>query len=180
MCYILSDHKSLILIWIIQMEHTLEGLDNVWEGAGTQAIKGRFFNTNQQFMMQKMLSWHQYKLKSHTDLLSGICFYWLFFLEFPHNTLCLLPYNWWQNQSRHFALKGLSEVLLTSKGENKTFPPPSPPCNVVLLFKLRTENNKHPNFELCSGEGCAFFFSLKLPYLNTMSQQFYHRLRLWV
>ena len=43
--------------------------------------------------------------------------------------------------------KGVSDVLLTSKGENKAFPPPSPPCNVVPLFELPIENNKHPNFE---------------------------------
>ena len=28
----------------------------------------------------------------------------------------------------------LSDVLLTSKGENKAFPPPSPPCHVVQMF----------------------------------------------
>ena len=38
-------------------------------------------------------------------------------------------------------------VLLTSKGGKITFPPPSPPCNVVPLFELPIENNKHPNFE---------------------------------
>ena len=43
--------------------------------------------------------------------------------------------------------KGASSFLLTYKGENKAFPPPSPPCNVVLQFELPTENNKHPNFE---------------------------------
>ena len=46
-------------------------------------------------------------------------------------------------QLRHFALKGLSDTLLTSRGENKAFPPPSPSCNVVLS----KENNKHPNLE---------------------------------
>ena len=49
-----------------------------------------------------------------------------------------------QNFLRHFALRGPSDVLQTSKGENKVFPPPSPPCNVVLLFKLPVENNKIP------------------------------------
>ena len=47
---------------------------------------------------------------------------------------------------------GLSEVLLISKGKNVAFPSPSPPYNVVLLFKLPVENNKHPNFE-CREEG---------------------------
>ena len=35
----------------------------------------------------------------------------------------------------------------TSKGENKAFPSPSPPCNVVPLIELVIKNNKHPNFE---------------------------------
>ena len=44
--------------------------------------------------------------------------------------------------------QGFFNVLLTSKGVNIAFPPPSPPCNyVVPKFKLPTENNKHPNFE---------------------------------
>ena len=47
--------------------------------------------------------------------------------------------------------KGVSDVLLTSKGENKAFPPPSPSCNVVPLFELPIENNKHPNFEWTEG-----------------------------
>ena len=47
--------------------------------------------------------------------------------------------------------KGVPDVLLTSKGQNKGFPPPSPPCNVVLLFELPIENNKHPNFEWMGG-----------------------------
>ena len=47
--------------------------------------------------------------------------------------------------------KGVSDVSLTSKGENKAFPPPSPPCNVVLLFELPIENNKHPNYEWTGG-----------------------------
>ena len=55
-----------------------EGLDNVWEGAGTQAIKGRLFNTNQQFMMQKILSWHQCILKKS---------YWLAIRDFFPLTL---------------------------------------------------------------------------------------------
>ena len=42
---------------------------------------------------------------------------------------------------------------LLSKGENKAFSPPSPPCNVVLLFKLPIENHKHPNFEWRGGGG---------------------------
>ena len=52
-----------------------------------------------------------------------------------------------QNELRHFALNGLFDVFRTSKGEKITFPPPSPPCNVVPLFELPLENKKHPNFE---------------------------------
>ena len=54
---------------------------------------------------------------------------------------------------RHFALKVLSDALLTSRRGNKAFPPPSPPCNVVPLFELLIENNKHPNFEWRGGGG---------------------------
>ena len=54
---------------------------------------------------------------------------------------------------RHFALKGLSDALLTSRRGNKAFPPLSPPCNVVPLFELLIENNKHPNFEWRGGGG---------------------------
>ena len=56
-------------------------------------------------------------------------------------------YHQRQNELRHFTLKGLYDVFLTSKGENIAFPPPSPPCNVVPLFELPLENNKHPNFK---------------------------------
>ena len=56
-------------------------------------------------------------------------------------------FNRRQNELRHFALKGLFDVLLTSKEENITFPPPSPPRNVVPKFELSLENNKLPNFE---------------------------------
>ena len=38
--------------------------------------------------------------------------------------------------------RSASEPGLTDlKGKNKTFPPPSPPCKVVPLFKLPVENN---------------------------------------
>ena len=36
---------------------------------------------------------------------------------------------------------------VTSKGGNIDFPPLSPPCNVVPMFELPKEKNKHPNFE---------------------------------
>ena len=56
-------------------------------------------------------------------------------------------FNRRQNELRHFALKGLFDLFLTSKEENITFPPPSPPCNFVPMFELSLENNKRPNFE---------------------------------
>ena len=46
---------------------------------------------------------------------------------------------------------GLFDILPTLKGEKKAFPPPSPLCNVVPLFELPVENNKHPNFEWGGG-----------------------------
>ena len=39
------------------------------------------------------------------------------------------------------------DVFRTSKREKITFPPPSPPFNVVPLFELPLEDKKHPNFE---------------------------------
>ena len=79
-----------------------------------------------------------------------------------------------QNEVQHFALNSVFYLLLTSKGGNIAFPPPS---NVVPLFELPTENNKlHELWMEATGEGCGFFCSLKLPYLNTMSQQFCHQL----
>ena len=61
--------------------------------------------------------------------------------------LGFVTYNWWQNESRHFALNWFFYVLLTSKGGNIAFSPPFPPCSVVPMFELPIENNKHPNFE---------------------------------
>ena len=45
-------------------------------------------------------------------------------------------------------LKGLSDVLQTSIGENIAFPPPSPPCNVVPLFELTYRNTPTLNKEV--------------------------------
>ena len=70
---------------------------------------------------------------------------------------------------------GFFYVSLTSKGDNIAFPSPSPPSNVVPLFKLPIENNKHPTFEW-RGQGRGVDCSLRLPYLSTMSQQFCRRL----
>ena len=65
---------------------------------------------------------------------------------------------------RRFAQKGLSDVFLKGKIKLSL---PHPPCNVMLLFELPVENNKHPNFEWKGGEGCGLFCSLNLPYLIT-------------
>ena len=43
--------------------------------------------------------------------------------------------------------RGFFTFYLLQKEENIAFPPPSPPCNVVPMFELPIENNKHPNFE---------------------------------
>ena len=52
---------------------------------------------------------------------------------FAHATNCenvinaiSYSYNPQQNELRHFALKGLFDVFLTSKGEKKALPPPPP------------------------------------------------------
>ena len=68
------------------------------------------------------------------------------------SVLRIWNYNRQQNLLRHFTLKGLSDILLPSNGENKASPPLSPSSNVVLLFELPIENNKHPNFEWRGGE----------------------------
>ena len=76
--------------------------------------------------------------------------------------LCKIALNHFENKQSTrklvetctFALKGPSDILLTWKEENyKAFSPPSPPCNVVPLFELRIENNKHPNFVWRGGGG---------------------------
>ena len=77
-----------------------------------------------------------------------------------------------QNKLRHYAQKGLSDVLLSSKGENKAFPPPYLHAMLwrCLSYLQRTTNT--PTLNGGDREGCGFFCSLKLPYLSTMSQQF--------
>ena len=67
-------------------------------------------------------------------------------------------------------LSGISPKL---KGENKDSSP-YPPFNVVPLFELPVENNEHLYIEWRGGGW--ILFSLKLPYLSTMSQQFCRRL----
>ena len=44
------------------------------------------------------------------------------------------------------------------------FPPPSSPCNIVLMFELPKEKNKQPTLKGGAGEGWGFFCSLKLPF----------------
>ena len=81
--------------------------------------------------------------------------------------------NWRQNELRHFVQNWAnSSVLLTSKGGNTAFPPPSLPCNVVLMFKLPIENNKHLNFEWWSqGRGADSFVLRSYPIVSTILSQ---------
>ena len=55
-------------------------------------------------------------------------------------------HNRQQNKSRHFALKGLSDVLLTSKGENKAFPSsiPSMQCCAAVRATYRRQQIPTP------------------------------------
>ena len=62
-------------------------------------------------------------------------------------------------------LKGLCDVLPTSKGENEAFPPPTSPSNVVPLYKLER------------GDSQIVLFS-EITHLRIVSHQFCHRL--WV
>ena len=82
-------------------------------------------------------------------MLGGMCCEWFSSSTFNSINLVISPdsYNRQQNELRHLALKGLFDIFLTSKEENIAFPPPSAPFNVVPLFELPLENNKHPNFE---------------------------------
>ena len=60
--------------------------------------------------------------------------------------------------------KGLLWHFASLKGENKAFPPPSLPCNVVQEFELPVGNNKHPNFEWRGkGRSADNFFSKVTP-----------------
>ena len=76
---------------------------------------------------------------------------------------------------RRFAQKGLSDVFLKGKIKLSL---PHLPCNVVLLFELPAENNKHPNFEWKGGgRGVDCFVLWSYPiWLLTMSQQFFCQL----
>ena len=56
-------------------------------------------------------------------------------------------YNRRQNELRQFALNWAFLRFTDFKRRKVAFPPPSPPCNVVPMFELSTENNKHPNYE---------------------------------
>ena len=77
---------------------------------------------------------------------------------------------------RHFALMGLSDVLLISMGKIRLFLPH--PLHAMFCrcssYIQKTTNTPTVN----EGEGCRFFCSLKLPYfLNRMSQHFCHQLK---
>ena len=59
----------------------------------------------------------------------------------------LRPKQWATKWVETLHQTGLFYVLIASKGGNIAFPPPSRPCNVVPMFKVPIENNKHPNFK---------------------------------
>ena len=52
-----------------------------------------------------------------------------------------------QSELRHFALNWAFLGFTDLKRAKYSFSSPSPPCNVVPMFELPIENNKHPNFE---------------------------------
>ena len=67
-------------------------------------------------------------------------------------------HNRQQNKSRHFALKGLSDVLLTSKGENKAFPSPIPSMQCCAAVRATYRRQQIPtllNLEWRRGGGVA-------------------------
>ena len=95
----------------------------------------------------------------------------------PNKTTSSAGYNRRQNELRHFPLKGLFDVFLTSKGENIAFPKPihCMQCCAAVRATFRKQQTLH----LCMEgrrEGCGFFCSLRLPYLCTMPQQFCRRM----
>ena len=61
--------------------------------------------------------------------------------------MAMQGYNRRQNELRHFAQKWAFLRFMNFKRRKYSFPPPSPPCNVVPLFQLPIENKKLPNFE---------------------------------
>ena len=74
---------------------------------------------------------------------------------------------------RHFALKGLSNILPAKKKRKKILYPPQPPCDVVPLFKLPVENNNHPNLRWRrkrggGGGGIVLFFEVT-PFKDNVS-----------
>ena len=67
----------------------------------------------------------------------------------------------------------LSGFLPTSKEENKAFPTPPPPRDVVPLFELPAANRKHPNFEQSEwGKGVDCLFSEVTPFEDSISKIF--------
>ena len=67
-------------------------------------------------------------------------------------TVCTLKLidsdNRWQNELRHFALNwAFLHFTDFKRRKYRFFSPPFSPCNLVPMFGLPIENNKHPNFE---------------------------------
>ena len=135
-----------------------------------------FLRSHLASMDQEELNWNKFKItgkqckKTMIDIISieFLLLVWRFFSlqdvlvarsqERPlySQTTNLKTYNRQQNELRHFTLNW-AFCILTSKRGNTAFPPPSPPCNVVPMFELPTENNKHPNFEW-RGRGGEWIF----------------------
>ena len=55
-------------------------------------------------------------------------------------------FDWHQNKLRHFALKSVSDVLPTSKGENDVLPPPTPSmqCCATVWVTVVALLSRHP------------------------------------
>jgi len=66
-----------------------------------------------------------YSKNKPIPMLGGMCCEWFSSSTFNSINLVFSPdsYNWQQNELRHLALKGLFDIFLTSKEENKAFPP---------------------------------------------------------
>ena len=77
---------------------------------------------------------------------------------------------------------GLFYVLLTSKGGNTAFPPTSPPRNVVLMFKLPIENDKHLEWRDQGRGGDCFVlrsYPIWVQYLNNFVADFRSETKKW-
>ena len=82
-------------------------------------------------------------------------------------------YNRRQNELRHFALNWAFLSFTNHKRRKYSFSSPIP--SIQCCADVRATHRKQQTPQLWmegTGEGRGFFFSPKLPYLSTMSQQF--------